>query len=135
MELFFTATTLVLVVAAYILVQRARSPAAHCRRQMSDWLARFDAATPIEQHEMAEVLLQQSAELAAHMGVEVYLDELLPEGGDPIELIRTWQAQLPIAIPAHVLPHTPARTVGALMLIRDVEPESFRALLGQAVAG
>lgn len=135
MELFFTATTLVLVVATYFLVQRVRSPAAHCRKQMIDWLSRFDAATPVEQHEMAEVLLQQSAELAAQMGVEVYLDELLPEGGDPIELIRTWQAQLPIAIPAHALPNTPARTVGALLLIRDVEPESFRALLGQAVAG
>ncbi|WP_143485937.1 hypothetical protein [Pseudomonas sp. PA15(2017)] len=102
---------------------------------MSDWLSRFDAATAVEQHEMAEVLLQQSAELAAQMGVEVYLEEVLPEDGDPIELIRTWQTQLPIAIPAHALPNTPARTVGALLLIRDVEPESFRALLGQTIAG
>ncbi len=133
MELFFTVTTLVLVGAVYFLVQRTRSPATQCRKQMSDWLARFDAATPVEQHEMAEALLRQSAELASQMGVEVYLDELLPAGGDPIELIRAWQAQLPIAIPAHALPNTPARTVGALLLIRDVQPERFRTLLGQAV--
>lgn len=133
MELIFTATTLAMAGAIYFVFQHLRSPSAQCRKQISDWLPRFEAASPIEQHEMAEVLLHQSAELASQMGVEIYLDELL-EGSDPIELIRTWQAQLPIAIPAHALPKTPARTIGALLLIRDVQPESFRELLGQAVA-
>ncbi|MDQ7987347.1 hypothetical protein QYS36_20605 [Pseudomonas sp. G34] len=135
MELFFTAITLVLVGAVYLLLQRARSPAAQCRKQISEWLACFEAATPVEQYEMAEVLLQASAELAAQMGIEVRLDELLPAGSDPIDLIRTWQTQLPIAIPAHALPNTPARTVGALLLIREVQPDSFRQLLGQAISG
>lgn len=135
MELFFTVIALVLVGAVYLLLQRARSPAAQCRKQISEWLACFDAATPVEQYEMAEVLLQQSVELASQMGIEAHLDELLPAGSDPIELIRTWQAQLPIAIPANALLNTPARTIGALLLIRDVQPDSFRRLLGQAISG
>ncbi|PZW71358.1 hypothetical protein F471_00429 [Pseudomonas sp. URMO17WK12:I1] len=133
MELIFTATTLAMVGAIYFVFQHLRSPSAQCRKQITDWLARFESASQIEQHEMADVLLRQSAELASQMGVEVYLDELL-EASEPIELIRTWQAQLPIAIPSHALPKTPARTIGALLLIRDVQPESFRELLGQAVA-
>ena len=45
----------------------------------------------------------------------------------------SWQAQLNVAIPAHALLNTPARTIGALMLIREVQPDSFRQLLGQAI--
>ncbi|KAB0550067.1 hypothetical protein F7R01_02300 [Pseudomonas argentinensis] len=134
MELFFTAVTIALVGAAYCLLQHVRSPSALCRKPMSAWLARYQAATPVEQHEMAEMLLRQSARLASRMGVEVHIDRLLPDDGDPITLLQAWQAQLSIAIPAQALPNTPARTVGALLLIRDVQPESFRQLLGQAIA-
>ena len=133
MELFFTAITLVLVGAVYLLVQRARSPSGLSRKPIMEWMSRFDAATPVEQYELAEGLLQQSALLAEQMDVDICLHELLPADGDPIALVMSWQAQLTIAIPAHALLNTPARTIGALMLIREVQPDSFRQLLGQAI--
>lgn len=133
MELFFTAITLVLVGAVYLLVQRVRSPSGLSRKPIMEWMSRFDAATPVEQYELAEALLQQSALLAEQMDVDVSLRQLLRADGDPIALIMSWQAQLADAIPAHALLNTPARTIGALMLIREVQPDSFRQLLGQAI--
>ena len=133
MELFFTAITLVLVGAVYFLVQRARSPSGLSRKPIMVWMSHFDAATPVEQHELAEALLRQSALLAEQMDVEVSLSELLPADCDPTALIISWQAQLTVAIPAHALLNTPARTIGALLLIRDVQPQRFRELLGQAL--
>lgn len=129
MELVFTAIAIVLVGTAYLLMQRFRGGAALCRRPMSEWLLRFEAASPIEQHEMAESLLQHAANLAIQMGTQASTSELLATDCEPADSIRTWQAQLPAVMPSTSLAKTPARTIGALMLIRQVELLRFRELL------
>ncbi|WP_131181761.1 hypothetical protein [Phytopseudomonas daroniae] len=132
MELAFTVITIVLLGSAYLLVQRFRGSAALSRRSMSEWLLRFEAASPVEQHEMAEALLTHSVRLAAQMGVQASIAELLATGNEASALVATWQSQLHTAMPTTSLSTTPARTIGALMVIRQVQPLRFQELLGQS---
>lgn len=135
MELVFTVIAIMLVGAAYLLFHYLRGGAAQCRRPITEWLASYQTSSPVEQHEMAEVLLRRSMRLAANMGVQIDLDDLIANGKEPTELIAAWQARLPSVIPAAYLPGTPASTVGALLLIQQVEPSRFHELLGQSAAG
>ncbi|MCW2292522.1 hypothetical protein M2262_002572 [Pseudomonas sp. BIGb0408] len=135
MELVFTVIAIVLVGTAYLLLQHFRGGAAQCRRPIGEWLSSYQARSPVEQHEMAEMLLRRSIRLAANMGVQINLDELLGNGAEPADLIAAWQVRLPGVIPAAYLPGTPASTVGALLLIQQVDPSRFHELLGQSAAG
>lgn len=134
MELVFTAMTIVLAAAGYLLIRHFRGNAALCRKPMADWLQRFTAATPTEQHEMAEALLRQSVELAARMGVQVSAADLLQTGNEPTALVESWRTRLPDVMSATSLATSPARTLGALMVIHQVEPRRFRQLIGLPAA-
>ncbi|UUD64178.1 hypothetical protein D16iCDA_00225 [Pseudomonas seleniipraecipitans] len=130
MELLFTAMTIMLVAAGYLLIRRFRGLAAQCRKPMAQWLLHFVAANPGEQREMAQALVQESLKLAANMGVQVRATDLLGAASDPAALIDSWRAQLPDVMPATSLSTSPARTLGALMVIRQVQPQRFRQLMG-----
>lgn len=130
MELLFTAMTIVLVAAGYLLIRRFRGLAAQCRKPMAQWLLHFAAANPGEQREMAQALVQESLKLAANMGVQVRATDLLGAASDPAALIDSWRAQLPDVMPTTSLSTSPARTLGALMVIRQVQPQRFRQLMG-----
>lgn len=130
MELLFTAMTIVLVAACYLLIRRFRGLAAQCRKPMAQWLLHFAAANPDEQREMAQALVQESLKLAANMGVQVRATDLLGAANEPAALIDSWRIQLPDVMPATSLSTSPARTLGALMVIRQVEPRRFRQLMG-----
>lgn len=130
MELVFTAITIALAGAIYLLYQHFRGTCALCRRPMAEWLSRFAAASPIEQHEMAETLLQQSLALAARMGVQLNAADLAEAAGEPTALVDSWRSRLPDILPAAYIAKSPARTLGALMLIHQVDPQRFRQLVG-----
>lgn len=130
MELLFTAMTIVLVAAGYLLIRRFRGLAAQCRKPMAQWLLHFAAANPDEQREMAQALVQESLKLAANMGVQVRATDLLGAANEPAALIDSWRTQLPDVMPATSLSTSPARTLGALMVIRQVQPQRFRQLMG-----
>ncbi|SDI39738.1 hypothetical protein SAMN05216588_11628 [Pseudomonas flavescens] len=135
MELTVTVTAITLLAAAYLLSQPLRGITARCNRPMEEWLSSYQACGPVEQHEMADALVRQSMRLAANMGVQVSLDDLLANGREPTELIVTWRDQLPSVIPASSLPGTPASTIGTLLLIHQLQPSRFYQLLGQSSVG
>lgn len=135
MEVVFTVMTIVLVGAAYLLFHYLCAGTAHCRRPMDEWLATYQASAPVRQREMADVLLRRSQRLAANMGVQIDLTDILANGREPAELITAWRDRLPDLIPASFLPGTPASTIGALLLVHEAEPSRFRELLGQAATG
>ncbi|TBU87018.1 hypothetical protein [Phytopseudomonas dryadis] len=128
MELVFTAVTILVVGLVCWLYNAYRGNAGLGRKPMSEWLARYTTAAPVEQHEMAEALLHQSIRLAARMGVQVSVEDLLPIGDEPCSLIARWQVHMHSDMSATPLPTTPARTLGALLLIRQLQPQRYREL-------
>ena len=132
MELFFTAIALALVGGACWIYQYRYGSAATCRLPMSDWLSRYAMASELEQQEMAHLLLDRSLYLAGRMDVQIDAETLLPAGTDATHLIAGWQTQIYGDFNLAFLPTTPAQTLGALLLIRQAQPQRYAELMGES---
>lgn len=137
MEIFAVIGVLAIVIFFFKKITSSTNSDKLTLLQLENWLAIYSKEGLFQRSKMATALVVQSVNLANQMGMKISIHELMEEKNknkeSSIDVVNQWIdyifTEMVKDISANEIKSTPARTVGALLLIRIVDFPSYRQLL------
>lgn len=105
--------------------------------QLENWIPMYSNGSLFQKSNMATALVVQSIHMANGMGINISVNEFMYEKNKSkecsIDVVNQWLdyifSEMVQDIPASQLNALPARTVGAMMIVRLASPGRYRELL------
>lgn len=137
MEIFAVIGVLAIVIFLFKKITSSTNSDKLTLLQLENWIAIYSKESLFQRSKMATALVVQSVNLANQMGMKISIHELMEEKNknkeSSIDVVNQWIdyifTEMVKDISANEIKSTPARTVGALLLIRIVDFSSYRQLL------
>lgn len=105
--------------------------------QLENWIPMYSNGSLFQKSNMATALVVQSIHMANGMGINISVNEFMHEKNKnkecSMDVVNQWLdyifSEMVQDIPASQLNALPARTVGAMMIVRLASPSRYRELL------
>lgn len=105
--------------------------------QLENWIPLYSKGSLFQKSNMATALIVQSVHMANGMGINISVNEFMNKKNKSkecsLDVVNQWLDyifdEMVQDIPASQLNALPARTVGAMMIVRLASPSRYRELL------
>lgn len=106
--------------------------------QLENWIPMYSNGSLYQKSNMATALVVQSVHMASEMGINVSVNRFMREKNkkkeSSVDVVNQWleyiYTEMVQDIPVSQINSLPARTVGAMMIIRVTDPGKFRDMTG-----
>lgn len=105
--------------------------------QLENWISLYENGSLFQKSNMATALVFQSILMANEMGVNIPLNEFMREKNSAkessMDVVNQWLKlifeEMAQEIPISQIKSLPARTIGAMLVVRLISPSRYRAIL------